>query len=252
MRKNRRIKEIKMITGLVEAIEKEITESTSENLLKQIDKLQTSYWKLQKDLEIKDKIMLKVLYENDSKKTGFNVDYCTLNREEIMSDESLNECYNLKSQIECVEKITNEKFENIKLKIVMQDNDMIIEKMDGTCGEKQIAVDFTTGEMEIIGNECEKFRYSTLKMIDNGAFYIKDEIKQQVEFLKKNLKNMFPAGKKAFVKKCLLRIEECNNLIMDLSPNSIQRKIYENDRSVWEAMHDIVNGVMDISNLQMA
>lgn len=249
MRKSRRIKEIKMITEQVEEIEKEFTQGNSENLLRQIDKLQTSYWELQKDLDIKDKIMLKVLYKNDSQKTGFNVDYCTFAREEIMSDESLNEYHNMKSQIEFVEKLTHEKFENIKMKISLQDNDMIIEKMDGNCGEKQISVNFKTGEIEILGEECEKFRYASLKMIDNGVFYIKDEIQQQVDFLKNNLKSMFPSGKKAFMKKCLSRIEECDNLIVDLSKRSIQRKIYENNKSVWKTMCDIANGLNDISIL---
>lgn len=252
MRKNRRIKEIQMITKQVEEIEEEFTRGNSENLLRQIDKLQTSYWELQKELDIKDKIMLKVLYKNDSKKTGFNVDYQTFTREEVMSDESLREYHNMKSQIEFVENLTQARFQYIKLKIVLLDNDMIIEKMEGFCGEEQVLVDFTTGKIEFIGRECEKFKYATLRMIDDGVFSIKDEIQQQFEFLKNNLQNMFPAGKRAFMKKCLFHIKECDNLLIDLSQKSIQRKIYENNKNAWGIMYDIVNGVTDISYLKLA
>ena len=249
MKKRRKIKEIKMITGQVEEIEKGFTQGNSENLLKQIDKLQSSYWELQKDLEIKDKIMLKVLYKNDSMKTGLNVDYRTFTREEIMSDESLSGYQNMKTQIKWVENLMQERLEIIKMKIVLQDDDMIIEKMDGNCGEKQISVDFTTGEIEILGVEYEKFRYATLKMIENGIFKMRDEIQQQIEFLRDNLQNMLPSGKRAFIKKCLHRMEGCDNFITETTKTSIQRKIYENNRKIWDMMSDVVSGTNDISCL---
>lgn len=223
--KKKKLKEVSnMVTSQIELIERNFSQFNYDILLTEIDTLQTKFWEAQSELSVRDRLFLKAPYKNSEYSTGYEIGFSRFLRDEILNDELLRTYEIFNTQIELVENAISMEIDMLQLKCIDCTDDILIEQLHATYGSNRIEVDFVTGAVQIYGDEPENFYWDDFKVIKDGKFIGRKDVKQ-TEFLEKNLSSMFPSGKITYLKKCYQEIKEIKEIILGLAKSTVYKEL---------------------------